>query len=218
MQAGVRALSADRVQLDVKICQLVNLMDRGQPLKMSKRAGRTIDLGDVIEQVGKDVVRFIMLTRKNDAPLEFDLTKVTEQSRDNPVFYVQYAHARICSVRRHADDEGIAVARSALAGARFEELVDPGELALIKQMAAYPRVLEAAAVHHEPHRIAFYLGDLAASFHALWNQGKERPELRFLRSDRPALTVARLAMITAVQIVLASGLELIGVTPVEELV
>jgi arginyl-tRNA synthetase len=218
MQAGVRALSAERVALDVKLCQLVNLMDHGQPLKMSKRAGRTISLRDVIDEVGKDVVRFIMLTRKNDAPLEFDLAKVTEQSRDNPVWYVQYAHARICSVRRHAAAAGIELAHDALAEASLAGLVEPEELALIRQMAAYPRTLEAAAVHHEPHRIAFYLGDLAASFHALWNQGKERPELRFLRSDQPAVSQARLAMITAVQIVLANGLELIGVTPLEEMV
>jgi arginyl-tRNA synthetase len=218
MQAGVRALSGDRVALDVKLCQLVNLMDRGEPLRMSKRAGRIVNLRDVIDEVGKDVVRFIMLTRKNDAPLEFDLAKVTEQSRDNPVWYVQYAHARICSVRRNAAAAGIEVARPALAEAMLEALVEPDELALIRQVATYPRTLEAAASHHEPHRIAFYLGDLAASFHALWNQGKERPELRFLRSDEPALSRARLAMITAVQIVLASGLELIGVTPVEEMV
>jgi arginyl-tRNA synthetase len=218
MQAGVRALSGERVALDVKLCQLVNLMDRGEPLRMSKRAGRIVNLRDVIDEVGKDVVRFIMLTRKNDAPLEFDLAKVTEQSRDNPVWYVQYAHARICSVRRNAVGAGIEVAREALAEAPLEALVEPEELALIRQVATFPRTLEAAASHHEPHRIAFYLGDLAASFHALWNQGKERPELRFLRSDEPALSRARLAMITAVQIVLASGLELIGVTPVEEMV
>jgi arginyl-tRNA synthetase len=218
MQAGVRALSGGRVGFDVKVCQLVNLMDRGQPLKMSKRAGRTIDLRDVIDEVGKDVVRFIMLTRKNDAPLEFDLSKVKEQSRDNPVWYVQYAHARICSVQRNAVAEGFDIDPLTLADAPLELLVEPEELALIKQMAAYPRTLEAAAVHHEPHRVAFFLGDLAASFHALWNRGNEQPGLRFLRPDQPGLTRARLALITAVQTALASGLELIGVTPVEELV
>jgi arginyl-tRNA synthetase len=218
LQAGVRALSGGRVALDVKICQLVNLMDRGQPLKMSKRAGRIINLRDVIDEVGKDVVRFIMLTRKNDAPLEFDLTKVTEQSRENPVWYVQYAHARICSVRRNAAAAGFALEAQALLEAPLGLLVEPDELALIKAAAAYPRTLEAAAVHHEPHRVAFFLGDLAASFHALWNRGNEQPELRFLQADRPELTRARLAMITAVQTVLAAGLELIGVTPVEELV
>ena len=218
MQAGVRALGGDRVTLDVKVCQLVNLMDRGQPLKMSKRAGRTINLRDVIDEVGKDVVRFIMLTRKNDAPLDFDLAKVTEQSRDNPVWYVQYAHARICSVRRNALAAGFDVDPRNLADAPLEHLVEPEELALIKQMAAYPRTLEAAAAHHEPHRIAFFLGDLAASFHGLWNRGNEQPDLRFLRPDQPDLTRARLALISAVQTILASGLELIGVTPVEELV
>jgi arginyl-tRNA synthetase len=218
MQAGVRALGGDRVTLDVKVCQLVNLMDRGQPLKMSKRAGRTVNLRDVIDEVGKDVVRFIMLTRKNDAPLDFDLAKVTEQSRDNPVWYVQYAHARICSVRRNAAAAGFELDPRSLADAPLEHLVEPEELALVKQMAAYPRTLEAATVHHEPHRIAFFLGDLAASFHGLWNRGNEQPDLRFLRPDRPGLTRARLALISAVQTVLASGLELIGVTPVEELV
>ncbi|MGH6914777.1 MAG: arginine--tRNA ligase, partial [Geminicoccales bacterium] len=217
MQAAVRALSGDRAALDVKVCQLVNLLDGGQPLKMSKRAGRIVTLRDVIDEVGRDVVRFIMLTRKNDAPLDFDLAKVTEQSRDNPVWYVQYAHARICSVQRHAADQGLAADRTTLAETALDEVSDPGELALIRQMAAYPRVLEAAALQHEPHRIAFYLGDLAASFHALWNQGKERPELRFLRSDRPSSTRARLAVIGAVQVVLANGLELIGVRPVEEM-
>jgi arginyl-tRNA synthetase len=218
MQAGVRALGGDRVTLDVKVCQLVNLMDRGQPLKMSKRAGRTVNLRDVIDEVGKDVVRFIMLTRKNDAPLDFDLAKVTEQSRDNPVWYVQYAHARICSVRRNAAAAGFELDPRSLADAPLEHLVEPEELALVKQMAAYPRTLEAATVHHEPHRIAFFLGDLAASFHGLWNRGNEQPDLRFLRPDQPGLTRARLALISAVQTVLASGLELIGVTPVEELV
>ncbi len=218
LQAGVRALSAGRVELDVKLCQLVNLLDGGQPLRMSKRAGRIVTLRDVVEEVGKDVVRFIMLTRRNDASLDFDLAKVTEQSRDNPVWYVQYAHARICSVQRHAGDAGLPTGREDLAGVALAPLTEAGELGLIRQTAAWPRVLEAAALHHEPHRIAFYLGDLAASFHALWNQGNERPELRFLRPDAPALTRARLALVAAVQVVLASGLELIGVRPIEELI
>ncbi len=218
LQAGVRALSAGRVELDVKLCQLVNLMDGGQPLRMSKRAGRIVTLRDVVEEVGKDVVRFIMLTRRNDAPLDFDLARVTEQSRDNPVWYVQYAHARICSVQRHAQGAGLATGREDLARVALTPLTETAELALVRQAAAWPRVLEAAALHHEPHRIAFYLTDLAASFHALWNQGNERPELRFLRSDAPALTRARLALVTAVQVVLASGLELIGVRPIEELI
>jgi arginyl-tRNA synthetase len=218
MQAAVRALSQGRAALDVKLCQMVNLMDGGEPLKMSKRAGQFVTLRDVIDEVGKDVVRFIMLTRRNDAPLDFDLVKVTEQSRDNPVFYVQYAHARICSVRRHATEAGLTIDLQTLRAADLDGLVDPAELAVIKQLAQYPRVLAAAAQQHEPHRIAFYLNDLAASFHVLWNQGKDRSELRFLRMDEPALTAARLAMIEAVRIVLAAGLELIGVTPVEELI
>jgi arginyl-tRNA synthetase len=218
LQAGVRALSAGRVELDVKICQLVNLLDGGQPLRMSKRAGRIVTLRDVIDEVGRDVVRFIMLSRKNDAPLDFDLAKVTEQSRDNPVWYVQYAHARICSVQRHARDVALAAGPEDLAGVDLAPLTEAAELALIRQAAAWPRVLEGAALHHEPHRIAFYLTDLAASFHGLWNQGNERSELRFLRPDAPALTRARLALVAAVQVILASGLELIGVRPVEELI
>jgi arginyl-tRNA synthetase len=184
---------------------------------MSKRAGRIVTLRDMVDEVGKDVVRFIMLTRRNDASLDFDLAKVTEQSRDNPVWYVQYAHARISSVLRHAEAAGLPVEKTRLLEAPLDRLTDPAELALIRQVATYPRVLEAAAVHHEPHRVTFYLQDLAASFHALWNQGKERPELRFLDADQPELTTARLAMIAAVQVVLAGGLQLIGVEPLEEM-
>lgn len=217
MKAAVAALSDERGRLDLKLCQLVNLLDGGQPLKMSKRAGRIVTLRDVIDEVGKDVVRFIMLTRRNDAPLDFDLAKVTEQSRDNPVWYVQYAHARICSVLRNAEAAALPVDRAAMLDAPTDLLADPAEIALIRQLATWPRVLAAAAVHHEPHRVTFYLADLAASFHALWNQGKERPELRFLQSDQPRLTQARLAMIGAVQVVVAGGLQLIGVEPLEEL-
>jgi arginyl-tRNA synthetase len=217
MQAGVRALSDERVALDVKVCQLINLLDGGQPLRMSKRAGRIVTLRNVIDEVGKDVVRFIMLTRRNDAPLDFDLAKVTEQSRDNPVWYVQYAHARICSVLRHAEAAGLVVEPALLRAAPLDLLSDPAELALIRQVATWPRVLEAAALHHEPHRLTFALQDLAASFHALWNQGKERRELRFLDADQPGVSEARLAMIVAVQVVLADGLQLIGVTPLEEM-
>ena len=217
MQAAVKALSRNGGALDVKICQLVNLMDGGQPIKMSKRAGQIVTLRDVIDHVGKDVVRFIMLTRKNDAPLDFDLVEVTTKSRDNPVFYVQYAHARICSVRRHAEEAGLPVDIPTLEGADLSLLRDPAELALIRQLAQYPRNLASAALQHEPHRIAFYLGELAGSFHALWNHGKEHPELRFLTPDSESLTIARLALISAVQIVIAAGLDLIGVEPVEEM-
>ncbi len=218
MRAAVTALSDGQASLDVKLCQLVNMLDAGQPLRMSRRAGRIVTLRDVIDEVGKDVVRFIMLTRRNDAPLDFDLVKVTEQSRDNPVFYVQYAHARIRSVQRHAAEAGLALADADLLGTDLSPLADEFELAVIKQLAQFPRILAAAAQQHEPHRIAFYLGDLAAAFHALWNQGKERPELRFLRADEPASTAARLALLEALRIVLATGLELIGVAPVEELI
>jgi arginyl-tRNA synthetase len=217
MEAGVRALSEEHVALDVKVCQLINLLDGGQPLRMSKRAGRIVTLRDVIDEVGKDVVRFIMLTRRNDASLDFDLAKVTEQSRDNPVWYVQYAHARICSVLRHAEAAGLAVDRASLRAAPLDLLSDPAELALIRHVATWPRVLEAAALHHEPHRLTFALQDLAASFHALWNQGKERRELRFLDADQPGVSEARRAMIVAVRVVLADGLQLIGVTPLEEM-
>ncbi|HEX5078706.1 MAG TPA: arginine--tRNA ligase [Geminicoccaceae bacterium] len=217
MQAAVAALSGDRGRLDLKICQLVNLLDGGEPLRMSKRAGRIVTLRDVVDEVGRDVVRFIMLTRRNDAPLDFDLAKVTEQSRDNPVWYVQYAHARIASVLRHAAAAGLAVDRASLEAAPVELLADPAELALVRQVATWPRVLEAAAVHHEPHRLTFYLLDLAASFHALWNQGKEHAGLRFLQADQAAVSGARLAMIAAVQAVLAGGLQLIGVEPLEEM-
>ena len=217
MQAAVRAVTGDAGSLDVRVCQLVNLLDGGVPMRMSKRAGRIVTLRDVVEEVGRDVVRFMMLTRKNDASLDFDLAKVTEQSKDNPVFYVQYAHARICSVFRNAAEEGIAVEPAELAGADLALLADPAELALLREMASFPRVLEGAAVHFEPHRVAFYLQDLAGAFHALWTRGKEDATLRFLHGDRPELVRARLAMLAAVRQVLAIGLGLMGVRPVEEL-
>jgi arginyl-tRNA synthetase len=217
MQAAVRAVTGEGGSLDVRVCQLVNLLDGGVPMKMSKRAGRVVTLRDVVDEVGRDVVRFMMLTRKNDAPLDFDLAKVTEQSKDNPVFYVQYAHARICSVLRHAAEEGIAAQAADLAGADLALLSDPAELALLREMASFPRVLEGAAVHYEPHRVAFYLQDLAGAFHALWTRGKEDANLRFLIGDSLELTRARLAMLTAVRRVLAIGLGLMGVRPVEEL-
>ncbi len=217
MQAAVKALSQGGGTLDVKLCQLVNLLDGGQPIKMSKRAGRIVTLRDVIDEVGKDVVRFIMLTRKNDAPLDFDLAEVTEKSRDNPVFYVQYAHARIRSVERHAVEAELSVEPVRLMDADLSLLGDDHELALIKQLAQYPRILAAAALQHEPHRVAFYLGDLAASFHALWNQGKEQPSLRFLVADDVPLTRARLALIGSVRMTIAAGLSIMGVDPVEEM-
>ncbi len=217
MQAAVKAMSRGDAVLDVRLCQLVNLLDGGQPIRMSKRAGRIVTLRDVVDEVGRDVVRFIMLTRRNDAPLDFDLAEVTEKSRDNPVFYVQYAHARIRSVQRNGDEMGLSSDPGALMDADLGLLKDPAELALIRQLAHYPRILAAAALQHEPHRIAFYLGELAASFHALWNQGKEQADLRFLMPDAIPTSQARLALIGAVRLVIASGLDIIGVEPVEEM-
>jgi len=219
MQAAVTAITQGKGELDVKICQLVSLLRGGQPVKMSKRAGTFVALRDVVEEVGKDVVRFIMLTRKNDSALEFDLAKVVEQSRDNPVFYVQYAHARARSVMRHARAEmpGLDTAPAALAKAPVERLGDPAELDLIKMLAGWPRLVESAADAHEPHRVAFYLYDVAGAFHGLWNKGKDDASLRFLTASDAALSAARLALVQATATVIASGLAIIGVTPVEEM-
>jgi arginyl-tRNA synthetase len=220
MQAATTAVTGGQGTLDAKICQLVHLLQNGEPVKMSKRAGTFVTLRDVIDQVGRDVVRFIMLTRRNDQTLEFDFAKVTEQSKDNPVFYVQYAHARCHSVLRHA---GAAAPERNLgpeelaATAALSRLEAPEELALIKLMANWPRIIESAAQAHEAHRIAFYLYDLAAAFHGLWNKGKDDTTMRFLLEEDPELTTARLALIKAVSIVIASGLGVMGVEPVEEL-
>lgn len=219
MQAAVKAVTAGEGELDVKLCQMVNLLKNGEPVRMSKRAGTFVTLREVVEEVGKDVVRFIMLTRKNDAHLDFDLAKVLEQSRDNPVFYVQYAHARARSVLRHAADMMPAadLSPSALAAAGLARLSDPAELALIKMMAGWPRLVEGAAEAHEPHRVAYYLYDLASAFHALWNKGKDDAQLRFLVGDDVELSLARLALVQGVASVVASGLTVIGVQPVEEM-
>ena len=218
-QAAVTALTDGKASLNVQLCQLVKLQRGGVEVKMSKRAGTFVTLREVIDEVGKDVVRFIMLTRKNDAPLDFDLEKVVEQSRENPVFYVQYAHARGCSVQRHAVEEFLTIPQddAGLAKADLNLLTDSGELALIKKLAEWPRMVEAAAEAYEPHRIAFYLQELAASFHGLWTRGKDDTALRFLQTDNEALSAARLAMIRAVLIVIGSGLATIGVTPIEEM-
>jgi arginyl-tRNA synthetase len=219
MQAAVKALSQGRAKLDVKLCQLVRVMRAGEPVRMSKRAGDFITLRDLLDEVGRDVVRFIMLTRRNDAALDFDFAKVTEQSKDNPVFYVQYAHARIRSVMRNAAEAfpGRDFSPSALAVAPLDRLVDSAEIDLLKRVAQWPRTVEAAAQAHEPHRIAFYLHDLASAFHALWNKGNEDPGLRFIIAAEPDLTAARLALIEAVRTVIASGLAVMGVEPVEEM-
>ena len=219
MKAAVKAVTDGKGELDVKLCQLVHLMDGGKPVKMSKRAGTFVTLRDVIDAVGKDVLRFIMLTRRNDQTMDFDFKKVTEQSRDNPIFYVQYAHARCHSVLRHAaedlDKEDLSA--SGLATVVLDGLTDPAEIGLMKLLLEWPRVVEGAAEAHEPHRIAFYLGEVAAGFHGLWNKGKEDTTLRFLVDNDLALTMARLALVRATQTVIASGLAVIGVEPVEEL-
>jgi arginyl-tRNA synthetase len=219
MRAAVEALSEGRVTLDVKLCQLVQLMRNGEPVKMSKRSGDFVTLRDVVDEVGVDAVRFMMLFRKNDAPLEFDLSKVIEQSKDNPVFYVQYAHARAKSVLRQGFTtiSGIDLSNPALAAADLGLLEDEGEVALIRLLAQFPRIVEAAALSHEPHRIAFHLHELAASLHGHWTRGKDRPQLRFLNEVRTDLTVARLALVTAVASVLASGLGILGVSAPEEM-
>lgn len=218
MQAAVKALSQNEAELQILLCRLVNLFDGGQPLKMSKRAGRIVWLKDVVDEVGRDAFRFIMLTRKTDAPLDFDLQKVVEQSKDNPVFYVQYAHARICSVFRNAADAGVDADRSALLSADWSRLNDQDELALIRHAASFPRMIEAAVNHFEPHRTAFFLSDLASGFHSLWAKGRDDTSLRFLIEDDRQLTLARLAMLAAVRGVLSLGLRLMGVQPVEEMV
>src|SRR5207245_1124360 len=219
MQAAVKALTGGAASLDVKLTQLVNLSDKGAPVRMSKRAGTFVTLREVVDEVGKDVFRFIMLTRRNDQALDFDLAKVTEQSKDNPVFYVQYAHARAASVMRHAAESfaGDDLSDAALAEAPLDRLSDPAELALVRELAGWPRVIESAAEAHEPHRIAFYLQDVAASFHALWNKGKDEATLRFIIAADPSLTRARLALVRGLAIVIASGLAVIGVEPVEEM-
>ncbi len=219
MKAAVAAISNDSATLDVKICQMVKLMDGGEPVAMSKRAGRFVTLRDVVDEVGRDVVRFIMLTRRNDAPLEFDLRKVLEQSRDNPVFYVQYAHARACSALRRGAEivPENELTSAALAGADLTCLDDPAELDLIRRLCQWPRVLAGAALAHEPHRIAYHLQELAGAFHLLWTRGKDDARLRFVDAERPSETRARLALITGVRIVIAEGLALFGVEPVQEM-
>jgi arginyl-tRNA synthetase len=212
VQSAVKALTDGRVDLDVKLIQMVRLFRGGEPVKMSKRAGDFVTLADVVREVGKDVVRFIMLTKRADTPLDFDFAKVVEASKDNPVFYVQYAHARISSLKRKSADAGVDLASPA-----DLSLLDEEELALVKRAAQYPRVLEGAALAHEPHRIAFYLYDLAAEFHALWNRGNDDPERRFLLENNPQLSRARLELALGVGQIVRSGLALMGVAAAEEM-
>ncbi|HUS53631.1 MAG TPA: arginine--tRNA ligase [Thermohalobaculum sp.] len=217
MTAAVAALSDNRVRLDTKLCQLVRLYKGGEPFKMSKRAGTFVTLSDVVDEVGADVTRFVMLTRKNDAPLDFDFVKVLDQSRDNPVWYVQYAHARIHSLMTRAGEAGLATDDSTFASAELSGLVDDAERGIIRKIAEFPRLVESAATHHEPHRIAFYLYDLAAEFHSWWNRGHEDPALRMIRDDDPGLSSARLALARTVQVVISAGLGILGVTPMNEM-
>ncbi len=219
MQAAVAALSDRKAELDVKIVQLVRLLRAGEPVKMSKRAGEFVTLREVVDEVGRDAVRFMMLFRKNDAMLDFDLAKVIEQSRDNPVFYVQYGHARGQSIFRNARSAfpDLPDAASLPDVAKLERLSDPAELSLIRNVALYPRVVEAASAAHEPHRIAFYLFDLASEFHSLYTLGNATPHLRFIIQDDRELTEARLVLVQGVVTVLASGLGLLGVNAPSEM-
>lgn len=216
MKAAVSALSNGRVPLDIKLIQLVKLYKNGEPFKMSKRAGTFVTLRDVVEMVGADVTRFVMLTRKNDMALDFDFDKVLEQSKDNPVFYVQYANARINSVLRKARDAGVAVDDATLAGADLRLLDHAAELALIAKLAEWPRLVEVSARGNEPHRVAFYLYELASDLHGLWNRGNDEVSLRFVQEDA-GTTQAKIALARAVGVVICSGLAILGVTPVEEM-
>lgn len=217
MKAAVSALSGGEVPLDVKLTQLVKLFKNGEPFKMSKRAGTFIMLRDLVEQVGPDVTRFVMLTRKNDAPLDFDFDKVQEQSKDNAVFYVQYAHARVNSVLRKAAEAKIPCDDKDLIAADLSGLTHPAELVMAQKIAEWPRLVEIAARTNEPHRVAFYLYDLASELHGLWNRGKDEPALRFIQEEDVATSQAKIALIRAVAVVISSGLGILGVTPVQEM-
>ncbi len=220
MKAATRAVAGSRpARLEVVLCQIVRVMRGGEPVRMSKRAGTYVTLADLLEEVGRDAVRFTMLTRKSDAQMDFDLDAVVAQTRENPVFYVQYAHARCRSVLRAAGEThgDSAVAPDGLAAAPLDSLQNEAELALIRRLASWPRTVESAALAQEPHRIAFFLYDLAGDFHMLWNRGRDDAALRFLQADRPAETMARLALVAATATVLRSGLAVLGVEPVEEM-
>ena len=216
MKAAVLALSDTKVELDVKLVQLVKLYRNGVPFKMSKRAGTFVTLRDLIQEVGSDVVRFVMLTRKNDAPLDFDLEKVLDQSKDNPVFYVQYAHARVCSVLRKAVEADIDVSDQNLASADLSQNNHQVELRLIKKLAEWPRLVQVSAKTNEPHRVAFYLYELAGDFHSLWNKGNDEKRLRFIQEDT-TIALAKLALARSVAIVISSGLSILGVEAVSEM-
>lgn len=219
LKAAVKAVSGGEADMDVKICQLVRLMKNGEPFKMSKRSGDLVTLADVVDEVGADAVRFMLTYRRNDAAMDFDFAVVKEQTRDNPVFYVQYAHARACSVFRNAEKDlpSLDVSAEALAGAELERLSSPAEAELIRVLAQWPRTVAQAAVSHEPHRVAFYLYEVAAAFHGFWAKGKEDVGLRFVNVEDPKLTSARLALVSAVRQVLVNGLGILGVSAPAEL-
>ncbi|MBN9886609.1 arginine--tRNA ligase [Salipiger abyssi] len=216
MKAAVSALSEGRVPLDIKLIQLVKLFKNGEPFKMSKRAGTFVTLRDVVDEVGPDVTRFVMLMRKNDAPLDFDFAKAVEQSKENPVFYVQYAHARVCSVIRKATEAGIDVSDRALMQADLAVLDHEAELGLMKKLSEWPRLVEIAAKGHEPHKVAIWLNELASDLHALWNKGHDEPALRFLQDDA-ATSQSKIALARSVAVVISAGLGILGVTPAEEM-
>ncbi len=214
MKAATAAITGGRVALEVVLCQVVRVLKGGEPVRMSKRAGTFITLADLLDVVGRDAVRFTMLTRKSDAQMDFDIDAAVAQTRENPVFYVQYAHARCRSVLRAAAEmPGMAIDPAA----PLDSLRDEAELAVVRRMLAWPRIVEGAAEAREPHRIAFFLYDLAADFHMLWNRGRDAATLRFLQPDSPVETLARLALVAAVATVIRSGLQVMGVTPVEEM-
>jgi arginyl-tRNA synthetase len=219
MKAAVRAISHDQTKFEAVLCQVVHIMRGGEPVKMSKRAGTYVALRDLLEEVGRDAVRFTMLTRKADAQMEFDLDQAVAQTRDNPVFYVQYAHARCRSVLRGAAETMPAedLTPESLAGADLSSLTDEAETALLRRLATWPRIVEAAALAREPHRIAFFLYDMAGDFHMLWNRGRDDSAIRFLQTGRPTETRARLALVAATAMVIRSGLRVMGVEPVEEM-
>ncbi|WP_439120782.1 arginine--tRNA ligase [Marivita sp.] len=217
MKAAVSALSGGKTPLDIKLTQLVKLYKNGEPFKMSKRAGTFVTLSDVVAEVGPDVTRFVMLTRKNDAPLDFDFDKVLEQSKDNPVFYVQYAVARVNSVLRKATEAGVQVDDATLAGIDLSDMAHDSELAVARKLAEWPRLIEIAARTNEPHRVAFYLYELASDLHALYNKGNDVPELRFLQEGNTDATQAKIALARSVSVVISAGLGILGVTPVEEM-
>ncbi|MET3896220.1 arginyl-tRNA synthetase [Devosia sp. UYZn731] len=219
LQAAVKAVSLNAADMDVRICQLVRLMKNGEPFKMSKRSGDLVTLADVVEEVGADATRFMLMFRRNDASMDFDFALVKEQTRDNPVFYVQYAHARTFSIFRNAGKElpALDFSAEALKVAEIERIVTSAELDLIRVLAAWPRTVTAAAIAHEPHRIAFYVHDLAAAFHGFWAKGKDDVQLRFVNAEDPKLTLARLALVNAVRQVIVNGLTILGVSAPDEL-